>query len=218
MLFLEDFQNTDPTTIGTGYLIPKDLVILRHLAGATPGAAIRIVINAQDTVDGYFQIGAFFAGPFIAPQQYGNGRTITHTPGIATTETQDGVVRTRKVHEGYRNLRIAWSQGVDVSELFEATSADFYAATTAGGALPISAPSDTPYTMINLLRRQDGSSKPLVYIPSIPVSVKQDYLGNSRNELLYGTIQGEISIEHVIGEENDTEVFRVSTMNIREII
>lgn len=218
VLFLEDFENTDPTTIGTGYLIPKELIYLRHLAGATPGAAIRIVINAQNTVDGFFRIGALLAGPFIAPQQYGNGRTITHTPGIESSETQDGVIRTRKVHEGYRNLRIAWSQGIDVSELFEATSADFYAATTAGGALPISVPADTPYSMINLLRKTDGSSKPIVYLPSIPVSVKQDYLGNSRNELLYGTIQGEISIEHVIGNENDSEVFRVSTMNIREII
>ncbi len=72
--------------------------------------------------------------------------------------------------------------------------------------------------MLNLLRKIDGESKPLVYIPLIPVSVKQQYIGNSRNELLYGTVQGEISIEHVIGNENDSEVFRVSTMNIREII
>jgi len=218
VLFLEDFDNSDPTTISTGYLIPNQVVYIRHLAGATPGAAIRITIDAQDTADGYFQIGAFFAGPFIAPQQYSNGRTITHTPGIETSETQDGVRRTRKVHDGYRNIRIAWTQGVDVSELFEATSADYYTGTTAGGALPISAPADTPYTMVNLLRKMDGESKPLVYIPSIPVSIKQDYIGNSRNELFYGTIQGEISIEHVIGNENDSEVFRVSTMNIREII
>jgi hypothetical protein len=218
VLFLEDFDNSDPTTISTGYLIPNQVVYIRHLAGATPGAAIRITIDAQDTADGYFQIGAFMAGPFIAPQQYSNGRTITHTPGIETSETQDGVIRTRKVHDGYRNIRIAWSQGVDVSELFEATSADYYTGTTASGALPISAPADTPYTMLNLLRKMDGESRPLVYIPSIPVSIKQDYMGNSRNELFYGTIQGEISIEHVIGNENDSEVFRVSTMNIREII
>jgi hypothetical protein len=218
VFFLDDFENSDPTTISTGYLIPKDIVLVKHLAGATPGAAIRIKIDAQNTADGFFQIGAFMAGPFIAPQQYSNGRTITFTPGIETSETQDGVLRTRKVHEGYRNIRLAWSQGVDVSELYDSTSADFYAATTASGALPISAPADTPFTMLNLLRTLDGSSKPLVYIPSLDVSVKTEYIANSRNELLYGTIEGEITIEHVIGNENDSEVFRVSTMNIREII
>lgn len=217
-LFLESFDNSDPTTIGTGYLIPKEICLIKHLAGTTPGAAIRIVIDAQDTVDGFFRIGAFFAGPFIAPQQYSNGRTITSTPGIEASETQDGVRRTRKVHDGYRNLRIAWTQGVDVSEIYDSTSADFYAATTAGGALPISAPSDTPYTIAGLLRKQDGETKPLVYLPSMPVSVKTEYIANAREELLYGTIQGEISIEHVIGDENDSEVFRISTMNIREII
>lgn len=218
VFFLDGFENSDPTTIGTGYLIPSSVTYIKHLAGTTAGAAIRIKITAQDTAEGYFQIGAFLAGPFIAPQQYSNGRTITQTAGIETSETQDGVLRTRKVHDGYRNIRIAWTQGVDMSELYDSTSADFYAGTTAGGALPISAPADTPSTMIGTLRRQDGSAKPLVYIPSLLVGVKTTYTLNGRDELLYSTIQGDISIEHVIGSENDSEVFRVSTINLREII
>lgn len=217
-LFLDDFENTDPTSIATGYLIPKEVCFVKHLAGATAGAGIRIAIDSQTTAEGYFQIGTFLAGPLLAPQQYSNGRTITSTPGIETTETQDGVRRTRKVHDGYRNVRIAWTQGIDVSELYESTSADYYVGTTAAGGLPISAPADTPHSIVGLLRRLDGESKPLVYLPSIPVSTKTSYLANAREELLLGTIQGDISIEHVIGDENDSEVFRISTMNIREII
>ena len=47
VLFLEDFENTDPTTISTGYLIPNQGVYLRHLSGATSRAYIRVIIDAQ---------------------------------------------------------------------------------------------------------------------------------------------------------------------------
>jgi len=219
VLFLENFDNTDPTTITAGKIIPTNVCFVKHLAGATPGAAMRINISSQNTADGFFKIGAFLAGPLIAPQQYSNGRTITYTPGIETSETQDGVIRTRKVHDGYRQVRIAWTTGIDMSEIYDTTiGADYYTGTSAAGALPISNPADTPQTILGMVRRLDGETDPIVYIPALPYTVKTTYVLNGRDEILYGTIQGEISIEHVIGEENDTEVFRISTMNIREII
>lgn len=219
ILFLEDFDNSDPTTISTGYLIPNQVCFLKHLIGATPGAAIRIVIDAQDTAEGFFQIGAFMAGQFIAPQQYSNGRTITYTPGINISESNDGVIRTIKNNDGFREIRIAWTDGIDMSEIYDTSiSADYYTGTTAGGALPISSPADTPISLLGLLRILDGASKPLVYLPSIRPGIKTTNLINTRDKLLYCTIQGDISIEHVIGEESDSEIFRISTINLREII
>ena len=219
VLFLEDFANSDPTTIATGYLIPDQICTLIHREGATAGAAIRIVIDAQDTAAGYFQIGSFMAGAFVAPQQYSNGRTITYTPGIDTSESTDGVLRTVKNHDGYRQIRIAWTTGIDMSEIYDnVTSADYYKATTNAGSLPISAPADTPLFLFGTLRRLDGSMKPLVYLPNIDVTFKTTTFINRRDELLYSVIEGDISIEHVVGDENESEVFRVSTINLREII
>ena len=218
VLQLEDVANTDPATF-TGNLIPSQVVYVKHLASTTAGAAIRITIPAQDTAENYFQIGAFMAGPLIVTQQYSNGRTITETSGVLASETQDAVRRVRSVHGGYRLMRIAWTDGVDMTDIFDsAESADYYVGTTASGGLPIAAPADTPRTIMGLLRRQDGETHPLVYLPSMPVGIKTFTTFNTRKELMYCSLQGDVSIEHVLGDENSTDVFRVATINLREII
>jgi hypothetical protein len=218
VLQLADVENTDPATF-TGSLIPSQCTFIRHLTSTTAGAAIRITIPAQDTAEDYFEIGNMLIGPLIVTQQYSNGRTITEIPGALASETQDAVRRVRNVHGGYRVMRIAWTDGIDMTDVFDtAESADYYVATTAAGALPISAPADTPRTIMGLLRQLDGESRPLVYLPSINVGVKTFTTFNTRKELMLCTIQEDVSIEHVLGEENSTEVFRVATMTLREII
>jgi len=218
VLQLADVENTDPTTF-SGSLIPSQCTFIRHLTSTTAGAAIRITVPAQDTAEDYFEIGSVLIGPLIVTQQYSNGRTITEIPGALASETQDAVRRVRSVHGGYRVMRIAWTDGVDMTDVFDTSeSADYYVGTTAAGALPISAPADTPRTIMGLLRQLDGESRPLVYLPSINVGVKTFTTFNTRKELMLCTIQEDVSIEHVLGEENSTEVFRVATMTLREII
>lgn len=218
VLQLEDVQNSDPTTF-TGDLIPKEYAAVIHLTSNTPGAAIRLTIPAQDTAEGYFQIGNLTIGNLIVPQQYSNGRTITQTSGVIASETQDAVRRVRDVHGGYRVARVAWTQGIDMSDVYDGTeSADYYTGTTASGALPISAPADTPATMLGLLRTLSGESRPIVYLPKLAVNLSTIKTAQSRRDLMLCTIQEDISIEHVLGDENDTDVYRVSTITLREII
>ena len=87
------------------------------------------------------------------------------------------------------------------------------------GLLPrIGAPADTPYTVLNMIRRLDGESKPIVYLPKITVSAAADQTMNKRDTNIYCALLDDVSIEHVLGSENDSEVWRVSTINLREII
>ena len=218
VLQLSDVKNTDPTTF-TGSLIPKEFAIVVHLASATPGAAIRLTLSPQDTAEGYFQIGNLTIGNLIVPQQYSNGRTITQTTGVLASETQDAVRRVRDVHGGYRIARVAWTQGIDMSDIYDASvSADYYTGTTASGAEPISNPADTPTTMLGLLRTLSGETSPVVYLPQVSVSVRTFELLNQRNQLMLCTIQDDITIEHVLGDENETDVYRISTVTLRETI
>ena len=218
VLQLADVENTDPTSF-TGNLIPKEAAFVVHLTSNTPGAAIRITIPAQDTAEGYFQIGNLTIGNLIVPQQYSNGRTISQTTGVLASETQDAVRRVRDVHGGYRIARVAWTQGIDMTDIYDnIDAADYYTGTTASGAEPISNPADTPTTMLGLLRTLSGESRPIVYLPQISVSVKTSLIFNSRRELMLCTIQDDISIEHILGDENDTDVYRVSTVTLRETI
>ena len=106
-----------------------------------------------------------------------------------------------------------------MSDVYDGTeSADYYTGTTAAAALPISAPADTPATMLGLLRTLSGESRPIVYLPKLAVNLSTIKTAQSRRDLMLCTIQEDISIEHVLGDENDTDVYRVSTITLREII
>ena len=220
---LESFETTDPTTI-TGKLYPDRATAIFHLAGATSGAALRISIPAQNTPDNYFEIGALCAGPLLVTQQYSNGRTISSIPGIESNETIDGTRHTKKNREAYRTIRIAWTEGVDISEIYDNTQeADYYTLTTAVGAKPIATPSDTPTSILGLISSLDGEKKPLVYIPVLTRSIKTNTTLQRRDEFVYCTIQDDISIEHVLGNElvgadGDGELYRISTITLREVL
>jgi len=217
---LEDAQNTDPTSI-TGFITPPQSVAVFHLAAGVTGAAFRIKIPAQDTPDNYFTIGALLAGIIVPTQQYSNGRTISYATGTVGTETQDGVRRTHKNFNPYRILRIAWTEGIDISQIYDnTTEADYYTLTTATGAKPVATPSDTPTTIVGMFQQLKGEQQPLVYIPNLTKSVKQATTLQRRDEFMYCTIQEDSSIEHVLGDElqgTSGEVFRVATINLREI-
>ena len=221
VLQLEGVQNTDPTS-GNMYLIPDSCVAVAHLLGET-GAAIRIRISSQVTAESYFEIGSFVAGGLVIPQQYGRGRTVTFEGGTASEISQDGVERIRRTHPGGRTIRIAWSEGIDTSELFDITSSpDYYTATTAGGALPVGAPSATPSTMAGLTRFCNGNEVPIVYLPRISRSSNTTEIMNRRENHVLVSIQGEVSEESILGSEFtgeiQGEVFRVGSMVLRELI
>ena len=91
---------------------------------------------------------------------------------------------TRKNSEAYRTLRIAWTEGVDISEIYDNTQeADYYTLTTAAGAKPIANLSDTPTSILGLISSLDGEKKPVVYIPVLTVPLKPTPLSKDETNL-----------------------------------
>ena len=113
---------------------------------------------------------------------------------------------------------------MDISEIYDNTQeADYYTLTTATGAKPIATPSDTPTSILGLISSLDGEKKPLVYIPVLTRSIKTNTTLQRRDEFVYCTIQDDISIEHVLGNElvgadGDGELYRISTITLREVL
>ena len=75
--------------------------------------------------------------------------------------------------------------------------------------------------MLGLITRLQGQMRPLIYLPSIDtsstavtpyaVTYKRD------DEHMLAVLQGDISVESVIGDELIDEAFRVSTIVLREV-
>jgi hypothetical protein len=65
----------------------------------------------------------------------------------------------------------------------------------------------------------NGPDKPVVYLPSISKAANPVTL-NRRHEFIAGRIESPARIENVIGNEDvdPGEVFRVASVNIKEIV
>lgn len=215
-LILDDATTSDHTT-GTAYLVPRSCTVIRSL---TPDiAAIKIIISAQETVENVFTIGSFVAGAVVVPQQYSRGRSITFEPGTTAQITNDGQELVRNLNPGARVYRIGWTDGVDTSDLYDTNPDPGYYSLHTGG-VAIGAPASTPSTMMGVARFCNGQDQPLVFLPKISRNTSQ--IINRRERQVLGSIQGEISIEHVLGDEftgtGAGELYRVASMVIRELI
>ena len=217
VLQLEDAKGADPTS-GTAYLIPSSLTILLHNIGNI--AALRITIPAQRTREGYFQIGSMVMGPlFIPAGQYSWGRTINFEADISENESTNGVLRSSRLGSGGRTVRIAWTEGIDISALYEAAAdPDYWKVSTAGS--PVAAVGSAPMSILGICSYIDGSVEALVYLPSISHGAATTEILNRYHDHVLCTMGSDVQIEHVVGDENrptgEGEVFRVGTIVLRE--
>ena len=214
-----------PSGNGTARIVPKNISIVANLLGKKATAwAIRIPTNP--TIDNYFQIGSMLLGPMVIPgNQYSFGRTITLESNISEYETNDRVRYAKKMSPPRRNIRIAWTEGVDISSLMGASpTPDVWSGSTSGGAEKIATRNDTPYLVTGLIDYLEGAVNPVVYLPSIPRSGGSGtdvQIINRYHDQILCTIDPETSIDNVLGDENLSiggELFRVATLNMTEII
>ena len=217
VLQLEDAKATDPAS-GVGYLVPTSCTVLLHNIDSIAG--LRITIPSQRTREGYFQIGQMVMGPLFVPAgQYSWGRTISFEADITEDELPNGVIKSARTGAGGRTVRIGWTDGVDISSLYEANAnPDYWKASTAGSA--IAAIGSAPMSVLGMLQYLDGSVEALVYLPSITHGAATTELLNRYHDHVLCTVGSDVQIEHVVGDENratgEGEVFRVGSLTLRE--
>lgn len=217
---LEDALTGDPAS-GSAFLIPNDLTVL--LSSLNDTAGYRINITAQRTREGYFEIGKMVMGPVVFPaHQYGRGRTIQYVADVESSTQSNGILRTHATGDGGRTFRIAWAEGVDISELFDSpANPDYYTSSSAGAAIPTAAEGSAPTTMLGLVKHLVGSSNAVVYLPIVRRSAATERSLNRYHEHAMVTVGDDLQIENVLGDESlgqgSGELMRVGTVTLREI-
>ena len=212
---LDGIDDTEPTS-GTFKVFSNRMTVVHSVLSAS---RFKIEFASQDTVDGFFEIGQIIHGSmFIFAPQYGRGRSITYEANTDVYQTVDNQIKTRTRSIGNRSAKISWTDPVDQSSLFDATySGEFFNTLNADSqTYAIANFGDIPYSMMGLYTYLDGAGKPVVYLPAINNgSTIQKF--NRYNDFIYGITTSSISIDNVLGDENETEVFRVSQIDLREI-
>lgn len=215
-LTLAGVKSTDPTT-GTAFLIPSACTVVLN---QNEYAGIRIDISTQNTAEGRFEIGTMVLGSVvITSPQYGRGRTISFESNVIESEMPSGTLYSQRRGAGGRTIRVAWTDGVDTSSLFaDPADPDHYSLYSGD---PIAARGDAPTTMMGLVQYVNGSRDAVVYLPSLPKLPSAHVVLNRYHDHMLCTLGTDMQIEHVIGSEglsdNTGEVFRVSTIVLREV-
>lgn len=214
--------DTEPSGNGTVKIIPRNVTAVCSLNGVE-AKSWAILINGEETIDKYYQIGLLSIGEIaITGKQYSKGRRITIEAGSIQTITPDRTVYSRNLAPSQRTVEVSWSDGVDISGLYDTSpDPDYYKSSSTGGALAVSNYNDAPYLLEGVLREVQGSESPLVYLPHIATDDDIRVL-NRRHEHMLGILDSEIQIESVTGDEllgnGQGEVMRVATITMKEVL
>lgn len=215
-LTIDGVKTTDPSS-GTMTLIPSSVTIIMNVNELS---GFRLKINTQKTNEGYFEIGTMVAGPLvIAGPQYGRGRTIQIESNVIENVASNGTLYSTSRGKDGRVVRIAWTDGVDTSSLNAPQAAPNHYDLYTGQ--PIAVNGSAPTAMMGLIQYVKSSQNAIVYLPMLTTNPSGEIVLNRYHNQILTTIGTEIQIDHVIGDEllenNLGEVFRVSTVLLREV-
>lgn len=214
---------TGSTSDREAEIIPKACTILLYMDGNLSYDELKIHFTATPTAEDYMECSHISIGPVIFPgQQYARGRTISRDSGTISDQLLNGTRFSRNVRDSQRTIRISWADPIDITTMSsDAVDPDYWTALTSSTDA-IATDKDVPLFMLGLLQRLKGTYRPLVYLPYIERqtstgSVQADILVREDEQVL-AVITSDVTIESVLGNENQDEIFRVSTITIEEVL
>lgn len=225
VFYVEDtFSDTDPDTQNQiAKLIPKNVTLIMNMTGLPTYDKIKIEFVSTENKDKFFSCSHLSIGPVVIPgQQYGRGRTISRDSGTVSEELLNGTIYSRNLRDSKRTIRVSWSDPIDIRTLQgSSVTPNYFRINGNNASMPVATQYDVPGMMLGLITRLQGEKRPLVYLPSIDTSnnatTPYAVVYKREDEQMLAVLQGDISIESVIGDELVDEAFRVSTIVLREV-
>ena len=177
----------------------------------------RLRIPAQDTVDGFFKIGACVIGPLLVfGHDYSWGRSTAYTPNQEITTARAGDRIVEELGPIRRTVQFAWAEGWDARPIGGASATDFDTI-SAGSTYGVGVRSD-PFVMSGAMYRLRGAAEPTVYLPHIPHdadnSGSEMIVGKDRQ--VYGRIVSPVTQTSILGDEEESEVITLNQIVIEE--
>lgn len=173
---------------------------------------LRVLIPAQVTASGVLELGALVLGRVeILGKQYGRGRSLEIVPSVDTFTAANGARRSRVLAPSRRLLTVGWQENaIDTAGVYADPGSASYVRAAPGQA-PAAYPAATADQLRGLLGQLDGA--PLVYISKLTPDQPSMIPPAS---LLRGRVLGPITVDAVLGDEEEDEVVRLAPFTIEE--
>jgi len=118
-----------------------------------------------------------------------------------------------------RTFRLAWTEGIDITDLQgDNPDPDYWIADAVSGD-PIATANDVPDLLQGLLKYLQGAKTPIVYLPLITTTAVRELHRDAEQALVMLT--GEVQVENILGDElvNESgELVRIATITLQEVI
>ena len=195
----------------------------------------RVRIPAMTTADGYFEAGCIaVCSAHCLGLEYDWGWQWSSEPTVERQMMRDGSQRNRQTGPNVRTLTIAWPEGVDQRNY--RTGLGLYVNVFNDGLWNVQSVSgsslaewpavygDVPWLLSGLLSDLQGGAIPCAILNSERGDSWSGYYADTYGgstttdptTWLWGHIQGPVTVEQVLGDDTDGEVYRVQQVTIRE--
>jgi len=211
---------------GTMDIVAREGAIVLSECENVTARFIRIQMRVQSTYrsgEGY--IGSVFFGPYIPfATKYSAARIVNVTPNIAISQNEIGLTSVKKLGQEVRQVQIAWSEGFDASHQQGPAVGDFISLPQTSDIAIGTRGSST--ILEGIQKACDGGRLPLVYLPKLSVD-DADYAAHpsistrqvvGKGECLLCNMFEPVQRETVLGEEEASEVVRLSGITLREVL
>lgn len=217
-LELSDALVGDPTSGTAGEIWSKDVVVIVN--NPTKYSRYRLRIDAQDTAEGYFRIGARVLGHvFFLARQYGRGRSLGWEPNADIVTHRSGARTVTSRGPTRRSASVQWP-AADVSKIGKVKPTPDYVLAYTGATEPVGTPDDTPWSLAGLVEALDGATTPVVYLPRVDVQASAGAVITqvNRHRMLYARIVSGVQVQNILGNEADYpgEVLAIESVALEE--
>lgn len=177
----------------------------------------KLIIPAQQTCEGYFEIGVCVIGHLaVLGAPYDWGRSRGWAPNYSLATGRSGTRRGRQLGSTRRRVEVAWTGGVDEVQLYGAPPQPDYVTAWSGGP-PVAACADTPYLMAGIVEQLAGAVGLVVYIPRIDVGANADINIPAIDGHIYGRVtSADVVLDSALGSERQDELIRVAKVTLEE--
>lgn len=204
-----------PASGSGGAILARDITVVVPGGGGTSYYQFKLVISAQSTAEGYFEIGQAVLGPaFLFAHPYDYGRALEVAPQQAVTESRRGARRVARRGAARRSVDLPFTSAMYTKPIAGTSPAADFIQDGTGAAWGI--PADQPGSLHGLVHFLDGAVSPAVYLPLLSASASQQTLVHP-TQMLYGRLMSEsVRLDHVHGEDLDGDTWRGSVLRIEE--
>lgn len=227
-------EETDPLTSTSPNVAiwPKRHLMVIHASGfarAVQGVRIRIKHSGPTgypgrPAAGFYQVGKVVFGSFaVFGFDYSWQREIAMEPNTELSILDDGGAVSRVRGRPGRTVSINWADGVELVSWRIEEFPDYVKASANTAAEAVAFWGDIPFFLQDVVRELDGAHIPVVYCPYIPYDATNGATGDWVSYYkswgagaVYGRIVSPVRIEQVLGDEEVDEIYRVTTVEIRE--